>query len=310
MKIALEADLSFLENKLAKMPGVEVFILPSPDAFKAEMDIDALLISPVSCGNFGKIARHCRGLKWVHILGTGANTFPLELAQGRTVTCSRGAAAGPISEWVLAMMLSFAKQLPARRLTAPPKTWHMADLGDLAGKTLGLVGFGAIGKAVAKKALAFDMAVIAKVRTHRESPMPGVTFEQDLEALLSKADHIVLALPATPESHHLVNTHTLNKMKSTAHLINISRADLVDQGALKTALDAGQIAHASLDVVTPEPLPAGHWMYAHPRIFLSPHISWNSPDSQARIVAPFFDNVKAFMDNKPLAGIVDPAAGY
>lgn len=310
MKIALEADLSFLENKLAKMPGVEVYTLPNPDAINTKLDIDALLISPINCRNFGKIAKHCRDIKWIHILGTGADAFPLELSRGRTVTCSRGATAGPISEWVLAMMLSFAKQLPARRLTAPPKSWYMADLSGLAGKTLGLVGFGAIGNAVAKKALAFDMAVIAKVRTHRESPMPGVTFEQDLETLLSKSDHIVLALPATPDSHHLINTHTLMKMKPGTHLVNISRADLVDQDALRTALDAGHIAHASLDVVSPEPLPAGHWMYAHPRIFLSPHISWNSPDSQARIIAPFFDNVKAFMDNRPLAGIVNPAAGY
>ena len=310
MKIALESQLSYLADRLGEIPQVEVIILPEPNQIEGSIAVDGLLGTAVGNEKLPKIIEYCQGLKWVHILGTGVDTYPLDLIQNKLVTCSRGATATPISEWVLAMMLAYEKQLPDRWITKPPEAWYMADLGCLKNKTLGVVGFGAIGQAVAKKALAFDMKVIAKVRNHRDSPYPNVIFERDIENLLSQSDHVVLALPSTPQSHHLINTRTLGLMKPGVHLVNVSRSELIEQVALRQHLNEGQLGRASLDVVKPEPLPFDHWMYSHPRVKLSPHIAWNSPTSHEQIIAPFIENVRAFVNGEPLSGIVDTQAGY
>ncbi|MCB1677742.1 MAG: hypothetical protein KDI16_03570 [Halioglobus sp.] len=210
----------------------------------------------------------------------------------------------------MAMLLAHEKQLPDRWITEPPQAWYMADLGCLEGRTLGIIGFGAIGQAIARRALAFYMNIIAKVRTHRSSPIPGVELIENLHTLLHRSDHVVLALPSTPESHGLMGAQALAAMKPGAHLVNVSRANLIDQEALRASLDKGHIGRASLDVVEPEPLPAGHWLYRHPRVFLSPHISWSGPDMVKRLMAPFFANVIAFSNDQPLQGVVDTTAGY
>ena len=99
-------------------------------------------------------------------------------------------------------------------------------------------------------------------------------------------------------------------MKPGVHLVNIARGALVDQDALRTALDDGRVAAASLDVCEPEPLPAGHWLYEHPKVRLSPHISWSSPALADRIVELLVDNVRRFVAGQPLEGIVDPVERY
>ena len=99
-------------------------------------------------------------------------------------------------------------------------------------------------------------------------------------------------------------------MKRGVHLVNIARGSLVDQDALRTALDDGRVALATLDTVDPEPLPDGHWMYEHPRVRLSAHVSWSSPRAFERIVASFTDNVRRYAVGEPLEGIVDPDEGY
>ena len=173
-----------------------------------------------------------------------------------------------------------------------------------------MIGFGQIGQAIAKRALAFDMRVIAVVRNFRPSPMAGVEFIKKIEQLLPRADHLVLALPATRQSTGLIGAQQLALMKPNSHLINISRAAILNQTALKNALDNGHIAQASLDVVEPEPLPEGHWIYQHPKVKLSPHISWNAPFSYQRMINPFLDNLSCWIAGTPLRGMVDTQAGY
>ncbi|MDP4918083.1 MAG: hypothetical protein NWR12_10205 [Haliea sp.] len=312
MRIALQPNIPGLTEQLHSLGhGIEAFILP-PDDGEAQQPVlaDALLCTAANGIDLPRLVEACEGLRWIHVFGTGVDKFPLHLAKDIVVTCSRGATATPIAEWVLAMMLAHEKQLPERWLSEPPATWYMADLGGLAHKTLGIVGFGAIGQAVAQRALAFDMRVIAKVRRHRESPVPGVELLENLDTLLGASDHVVLALPSTSASNNLFNADTLAAMKPGAHLVNIARANLVDQEALRAALDTGHLARASLDVVDPEPLPAGHWMYAHPGIKLSAHISWSSPNIAERLLAPFLANARSVACGEPLQGLVDKAAGY
>ncbi|HAN29195.1 MAG TPA: hypothetical protein DCP75_16040 [Haliea salexigens] len=311
MRIALQHDIPGLCEQLQGLgQAVDTYVVPSGDGPLQPFAADVLLCT-VRGGDLPALITACQGLRWIHVFGTGIDGFPLSLLADDTVlTCSRGATATPIAEWVLATMLAREKQLPERWLKESPASWYAADLGCLEGKTLGIVGFGAIGQAVARRALAFDMQVMATVRRHRESPMPGVRLVEQLDSLLPQADHLVLALPATPESDGLINAQTLAALKPGAHLVNVSRASLVDQGALRTALDTGHLACASLDVVDPEPLPAGHWIYSHPGIRLSAHISWSGPNMTERLLAPFIANVQAFSRGEPLQGLVDKTAGY
>jgi phosphoglycerate dehydrogenase-like enzyme len=249
-------------------------------------------------------------IDWVHILGAGVDGFPLEVVGDRTLTCSRGAGAPAIAEFVLGAMLAFEKQLPDSWITEPPAQWSTANLGGLEGRTLGIVGLGSIGTEVAIRALAFDMEVVALRRSRRTSPISGVTLAPSLASLLGRSDHIVVAAPATAETARLIDDNALAEVKPGAHFVNVSRGSLVDQEALLRALDDGRIAVASLDVVEPEPLPAGHPLYPHPKVRLSPHISWSSPKTVSRTFQLFADNLARYRAGQPLLGVVDVAAGY
>ncbi|MGH9205989.1 MAG: NAD(P)-dependent oxidoreductase [Acidimicrobiales bacterium] len=247
---------------------------------------------------------------WIHVLGAGVDGFPIEDVGDRLVTCSRGASAPAIAEFVLATMLAFEKGLPNTWVDGPPKSWGSAKLGGLRGRTVGIVGLGSIGTEVARRALAFDMRVMAKRRSRGPSPVPGVEMAVSLEEMASQSDHLVIAAPATPQTRHLLNRNTFASIKKGAHLVNVARGSLIDQEALLWAIDEGIVAIASLDVVDPEPLPADHPFYIHPKIRLSPHVSWCAPDSGIRTLEIFGENLRRYRAGEPLQGIVDTSAGY
>ena len=154
------------------------------------------------------------------------------------------------------------------------------------------------------------MRVLAYRRTGRASELDGVSVVQDLRALLEAADHVVLAAAATPATRHIMNRDSFGQMKRGAHLVNIARGALVDQDALREALDDGRVACASLDCVEPEPLPDDHWLYTHPRVRLSPHTSWAMPDALAWIADTFTENLRRFRAGEPLEGVVDVEQGH
>jgi phosphoglycerate dehydrogenase-like enzyme len=248
-------------------------------------------------------------IAWTHVLGAGVDGFPFDALGDRPLTCSRGAAAVAIAEWVMAVMLAQEKSLPESWIDAPAP-WNSASLGTLAGRKVGLVGIGAIGTEIARRALAFDARVVAFRRTPAPTGLAGVEVAADLSNLLAQADHLVLAAPATEETHHLMDAAAFGSLKPGAHLINVARGSLVDQEALRDALDDGRVGRASLDTVEPEPLPAGHWLYTHPSVRLSPHISWSAPGTMARTVSLFAENLARFRSGSDLDGLVDPVAGY
>jgi phosphoglycerate dehydrogenase-like enzyme len=249
-------------------------------------------------------------IAWVHVLGAGVDGFPFDALGERPLTCSRGAAAPAIAEWVLAVMLAFEKSLPETWIHAPPAQWNVASLGMLAGRTVGLVGLGAIGTEVARRALAFDARVVAFRRTELPPSLPDVEVVTQLHDLLGRSDHVVIAAPATDDTRHLMDESAFAALKPGAHLVNIARGSLVDQEALRAALAEGRVARASLDTVDPEPLPEGHWLYAHPAVRLSPHISWSAPGTIVRTIELFVDNLQRFRKGASLTGLVDPTAQY
>jgi glyoxylate reductase len=172
------------------------------------------------------------------------------------------------------------------------RTWEPAkDLGaDLAGATLGIVGWGRIGQAVARRAAGFDMEVI---HSSRSSGIP-------LDELLERSDFVSLHTPLTPETRHLVDAGFLARMKPTALLINTTRGGVVDQDALRSALAAGEIAGAALDVTDPEPLPADDPLLDAPNLLVVPHVGSATVRTRAKMAAMAVDNLLAALDGRPM----------
>jgi phosphoglycerate dehydrogenase-like enzyme len=288
----------------AAVPDVEV-IDPGADPPPDDLRADVLF------GGWGPHTLElAQRVEWVHLGGTGIDSFPRELFDGRTVTNARGASAIPISEFVLAAMLAFEKKLPETWIRQPPEHWNFASLGWLNTRTLGLVGLGGIGVAIAERALPFGMRVQALRRRPEPSPIEGVDVVGSVEELFPEADHLVLAAPATHRTRHMVNAETLELVKPGVHVVNIARGALVDQDALRDALDDGRVAMATLDTVEPEPVPEGHWLYSHPKVRLSAHVSWASPAGMDRTLEIFLDNLRRYVNGEPLLHHVDPEEGY
>ena len=247
---------------------------------------------------------------WVHVFAAGVDGFPFELLGDRVLTCSRGASAVAIAEFALTTMLAFEKRLPESWIGEPPAQWGQAGLGGLNGRTLVLVGLGAIATEVARRALAFGMDVVAVRRTSTPAALDGVEVAGSLIEALARADHVVVAAAATDATRHLLDADAFDALRPGAHVVNVARGSLIDQHALLAALDSGRVARASLDVTDPEPLPPGHALYAHPNVRVSPHISWSSPDTVRRTIEIFVENLTRWRQGRALAGRVDPSIGY
>ena len=243
------------------------------------------------------------GVQWVHLVSSGIDFYPQWLFNGPPVTTSRGSAADNLAEFALAAIFAASKHLPA--IWVKDAHWNFTPLRPLKGTTLGILGFGAIGRSLAQKALALGINVVALRQSHASFDVDGVEAARDIHDLFARADHLVLAAPLTESTRHIVNRDVLGSARPGLHLINIARGGLLDQEALLEALDNGQVGLASLDVTEPEPLPDGHPLYSHPRVRLSPHTSAISTNSQEEIADTFLANLERYVQGSTLANLVD-----
>jgi phosphoglycerate dehydrogenase-like enzyme len=248
-------------------------------------------------------------VKWVQLISVGIDFYPPWLFQGPVVTSARGSSAVALAEFALAAIFGAAKRLPQVWIERFEQ-WAPTPIDLVQGKTLGIVGFGSIGEALAPRALALGLKVLAVRRSRAPIGVEGVEQLEDLGELFERSDHVVLGAPATPETHHLVNRELLAHAKPGLHLINIARGDLVDDQALLEALDSGRVSLASLDVTHPEPLPFNHRYYTHPKVRLSPHTSVHTPETRQNLAAQFARNLTRFRQGAPLEDVVDPVRGY
>ena len=309
LTVLSHVPLALLGPVRERFPDVALVRIPEEGAPPPDVRGDVLLTQAWGSPNLAEVMK--RGVRWVHGYGTGVNEFPFEALAGVPLTCSRGASGIPIAEWVLAAMLAFEKRFPESFVNRP-EDWKISGLGGLFGRTLALIGLGGIGQAVAQRALPFGMRVFAMRRRGGASPVDGVRLVRSWKELLGEADHVVVAAPATPDTRHLVGRERFAEMKPGAHLVNVARGALVDQEALREALDSGTLAAATLDVAEPEPPPAGHWLYSHPRVRQSPHISWSMPGALELLLEPFLDNLARFQKGEALLARdrVDLTRGY
>lgn len=247
----------------------------------------------------------------MHTLGTGVDGFRLDALSGQILTCARGVSAEPIGEWVFAQMLAHAKGLPDVWLQEPPERLHHEPrIGSLRGATVVVLGMGGIGTELARLCLGIGMEVIGVRRSSAAAPLQGVRIAGDLAEAAGEADHLVLAAPHTPATHRVLDAEIFAAAKPGVHVVNVARGPMLDQEALRDALDSGIVALASLDVTDPEPLPAGHWMYGHRRVHLTPHVSWIAPGAFGEVLSTFVDNYRRWIAGEPLEGVVDTAEGY
>jgi phosphoglycerate dehydrogenase-like enzyme len=297
VKIASQLEPGFNAVLRDALPGVEIINLPRGVPADLPADVQVLLAAPHA--DFRSAEQPPvgwpYGLKLVQLVTSGVDFFPAWLFAGSVpVASSRGTTAEAIAEFALASIFAAAKQLPALWIS-DAEQWQQRPLATVAGSTLGLFGFGAIARSTALKAQALGMQVLALRRSAQPFDLPGVQRVAQVRELFARADHVLLAAPATDETHHVINHQVLAAAKPGLHLINIARGGLLDQEALLESLDNGQIGLASLDVTEPEPLPDGHALYTHPRVRLSPHTSAISTNSRNEIADTFLANLERYV---------------
>ena len=275
-------------------------------------------------------------LRWVQLFSAGADrALSTPLFHGQTLfTTASGVHAVNIAEYVLMMQLALFHHLPLITEWQRNNTWttdkerdQMFFIEELRDKTIGIVGYGSIGREIARLSKAFGMRVVALQRNsdHRDHGFifPGVGDpdgslpdhyynNEQLHDLLRESDVVVLAVPLTPDTTHLFSAAEIRAMKSSALLINIARGEVCDQDALIQALQDQQIAGAALDVTTPEPLPADNLLWHLPNVIVSPHISGGTNRYEERVLMIFEANLQRYLSGSPLPlyNLVDKKQGY
>jgi len=242
-------------------------------------------------------------VQWVHVVSSGVDFYPSWLFNGPPVSTSRGSAADNLAEFALAAIFAAAKHLPD--IWVHDSQWQFTPLKPLKGTTLGILGFGAIGRSLAHKAHALGIKVVALRQSTTPFEVDGVEAARDIHDLFARADHLVLAAPLSESTRNIVNREVLASAKPGLHLINIARGGLLDQEALLEALDNGSIGLASLDVTEPEPLPDGHPLYTHPRVRLSPHTSAISTNSRNEVADTFLSNLQRYLGGLDLENLAN-----
>lgn len=287
--------------------------VPEDRPWDAAADADILLVRPSPAWRGSRELERPQSwpgrLRWVHSGSVGVDVYPRWLLDAPLVSCGRGVASDEIADYVISAIYHQAKDLEAVRARSLAE-WKQAPLGRVVGSTVGIVGLGAIGQAVARRALALGARVTAVRRRSLPSEIEGAELLDDIRDVVATADHIVLSIPATDATRRLINADLLAHAKPTAHIINIARGSILDQDALIAGLDAGRLGFATLDVTDPEPLPADHPLWHHPLVRLTPHVSSN----YTLVRHVLFDKVAASLDRfargQAPSDLVDPAEGY
>ncbi|MEY8750126.1 D-2-hydroxyacid dehydrogenase [Alkalicoccobacillus gibsonii] len=255
-------------------------------------------------------------LEWLQTWSAGVDYLPLqEMDQGGiTVTSANGVHAYPISETIFALMLGLTRKIHSYVRNQQTKTWENEGLKlEIHGKTIGVIGVGAIGEETAKIAKAFGMNVLGLRHSGKENEYVDTMYKTDqLQEMLPACDYVVVTLPLTRETHQLFNKDAFQAMKDTAFFINIGRGEIVKESDLIDALTSGQIAGAGLDVFEKEPLDDDSPLWEMDEVIITPHTAGATEHYQERVIQDIFiPNLKKYIEGeKPTINVVDYAKGY
>ena len=272
------------------------------------IDADIILTNKVPID--AEILAQLPNLKFISVLATGYNIID-------TATCARRGipvsnipiySTDAVAEFVFSLILDFAKRPALHSSLAISGEWENSPdfcfwqnphFHELAGKTMGIIGFGRIGQRVGELAAAFKMNILANSRSqYAQAPFP---FQwASTEEILAKSDFVSLHCPLTPETEGMISAASLTKMKATSFLVNTARGALVDEQALADALNSGHIAGAACDVVSAEPIHPDNPLLTAKNLTLTPHIAWAAIEARQRLMTITADNIAAFLAGKPI----------
>lgn len=282
-------------------------------------DVDVLLLGWLAADAYDRLLVRAPDLRWVHSAAAGVERLltPAARARGLTITNARGVFSRPIAEYVLMMVLAVNRRLPQLLELAAERTWQPLEGRELGDTTLGIIGFGSIGREIAAMAAPFGARILATRRSAtprpgEPPPPPGVQVggPESFGDVVAASDFVVLSLPLTPETEDLVDDRVLGLMKRTAWLVNVARGRLIVEAALLRALRDGTIGGAVLDAFREEPLQPDSPYYGLSNVIVTPHTSWSSSRVLDRTIELFADNLRRHAAGEPLLNAVDPGAGY
>jgi phosphoglycerate dehydrogenase-like enzyme len=309
----------FAEGLQKKFPQLEVVRVTSFDGIDAVLaDTQIMFTQSISPEQFTA----ARKLRWIHSSAAAVHQFLFpELVESDVIlTNAREVHGGGVAEHVMALIFAIAKRIPESIRFQEKHVWGQEILWqgsacplDIAGATIGIVGFGSIGSNVAKYVKAMGMKVIV-VRERPGKVRPEFVDEElpssKLDEMLAKSDYVVLSPPLTPETRGMIGREQLAKMKSSAHLINVGRGPLIDEAALIEALRDHKIGGAALDVFDQEPLPADSPLWDLENLLITPHAAGMAGNLWQRHYDLFSENLRRFLKGEPLLGLVDKQRGY
>ena len=296
-----DIDLSVLEQF-----GEVVYYPETSPELTAERikDADIVIVNKTVVGKAEM--EKATNLKLIALFATGYNNIDVKYAaeQGIAVCNAGSYSTSAVAQQVFAYILSHVSAVAKYDNDVKNGEWMRSRLFsffsrptfELAGKTLGIFGFGAIGSQVARIALAFDMKVIATTRTKKE--YDGVEFVA-FDELLARSDFLTVHCPLTPETELIFNAEVFAKMKDGAYFINTARGGVVDEDALLDALSSEKLSGAAIDVLTKEPMPTDCKLIDAKNITITPHIAWAPIETRERLLGIVIENIRAFLDGKP-----------
>jgi len=293
-----------------RIPELEVVSeKPGEDQSRDIADAEIMIAWQFPLEILGKASR----LRWIQLTSAGVD----QLLEARDrlkdviVTNTRGIHIDAMADYALGAMVMLQRNFARFFLHQQHRKWSRRITEPLAGKTLGIVGVGAVGREIARRAQIFGMSVIGVKRNPAPTEMVSRLFGPDrLDEMLSLSDFVVLSVPATPETYRMIGESELRTMKETCYLINISRGSVVDESALIQALQQKWIAGAVLDVFEKEPLPRESPLWALENVIITPHIAGDFEGYVERVIRIFSENFAQWKSDNPLINEVDLAKGY
>jgi phosphoglycerate dehydrogenase-like enzyme len=257
-------------------------------------------------------------LRWVHFCHAGLDSslFPELVQSDLLLTNSADVFSEPMGEHALGLILSFSRGLNfcrARYANWNERCNRMDATGrEVKGATLGVVGYGGIGRAAARRAHALGMRVLAVAGSEHETDgiAEWIRGPEALPELLEASDYVVVSCPLTEQTRHIIGPEQIARMRPNAVLVNLGRGALVDQEALLEALRDQRIGGAGLDVTTPEPLPDDHPFWSMDNVIITPHCAAASPRTPGRVYEMFAENLRRYLAGEPMLNVVDKQAGY
>jgi phosphoglycerate dehydrogenase-like enzyme len=266
---------------------------------------DAVVIAPRYGAVLTALWPHLERVRWIHTLAAGVEFLPFELLRrsDAVVTNSRGIFADALGEFAIGAMLWFAKDFRRLVRNHDARRWEPYTVGRLEGKSVGIIGYGGIGRAVGRRAEALGMRVLPL----RRRRAPG---DATLDEVVSASDYLVMAAPLTSATRGLLSRERISAMKAAAVFVNVGRAATVDEDALVEALRERRIRGAALDVFATEPLPADHPLWDLDNVLISPHTADHTDDSHLRAMELFMENLRLFRAGEALGNVVDKVEEY